>query len=63
MIREMFLYYYGEHSQDVYNYEIVNGGTFIGLRGTDEAEGFKGAVRGEEGNRPVDKGYWGRVYA
>ena len=40
-----------------------NGGTFIGLRGTDEAEGFKGAVRGEEGNRPVDKGYWGRVYA
>ena len=21
------------------------------------------AVRGEEGNRPVDKGYWGRVYA
>ena len=22
-----------------------------------------GAVRGEEGNRPVDKGYWGRVYA
>ena len=28
-----------------------------------ETEGFKGAVRGEEGNRPVDKGYWGRVYA
>ena len=43
--------------------KAVNGGTFIGLRGTDEAVGFKGAVRGEEGNRPVDKGYWGRVYA
>ena len=25
MIREMFLYYYGEHSQDVYNYEIGMG--------------------------------------
>lgn len=30
MIREMFLYYYGEHSQDVYNYEIGMGGVGIG---------------------------------
>ena len=29
---------------------------FIGLRGTDEAEGFKGAVRGEEGIDPLIRG-------
>ena len=37
MIREMFLYYYGEHSQDVYNYEIGMGG--VGKEGNHRNNG------------------------